>query len=642
MSRSTLSNTATGDGNTPVLAGERDGLLDRLCYALFSRHADRRRHDADRKRYRATAIDVPFDLYVSRVYAGSWLVGLACAAFGGWLTLALGDRVMTTVVDFLAAGVPVLAPGTVPSLPPLAHALAVALVLGGGGKWVTRLFGGRYLKWVAAARRTDIDRTLPGAVRYLRALSTGSDDQRDMLRKVADNREAYGETAVAARTVLNKAALTGSLDAGLRIVARDTPSRDALAPFLLKFREHADQGAAELTSYLQMEARMLGHRQTRDRDRAEGFLELLAELFIVLLVLPALLVIVLTVMSVLTPGLNQPTPTPVGPVTARQLIVYGSALFVLVVGWCAASLVGHLRPPNGVPSYRRPSGVLQTLATATTNPASAAVVWALPALLFVLVVFVLGERPVSAILLGYVAYAVPVGAVAMRRAGVDDAKDREIKDFVHAISGHIALGRPFAEAVSLVARDVDLGALDADVADLAFNATLTTRTGDLRAQALARFVDRVGTPLAEQTMGLVTGALDAGSDVETVFDTLQTEVGRLYHEKKALQNAMLVYVAVGWTVALLIVGIMIAVNTYVLDSFAQLSAVSTPGTGFALDPNAVQVDREHFRFYVVTQATMLASGWFAGMANRGWYDALLHSGSLVLVAHVVFRGVGMV
>ncbi|WP_303647807.1 type II secretion system F family protein [Haloarchaeobius amylolyticus] len=624
------------------LGGERDALLDRLCYALFSRHADRRRHDADRTQYRATAIAVPFDLYVSRVYALSWLVGALCAAAGGWLTLAVSDREVRTLVDFLAAGAPVVAPGVVPSLPPLVTALGIGLAVGVAGKWATRRLGGRYLRWVAAARRTDIERTLPGAVRYLRALSTGSDDQRAMLRKVAANREAYGETAVAARTVLNKAALTGSLDAGLRLVARDTPSRDALAPFLLKFREHADQGAAELTSYLQMEARMLGHRQTRDRDRAEGFLELLAELFIVLLVLPALLVIVLTVMSVLTPGLNRPTPTPLGPVTPRTAIVYGSAVFVIVVGWCAASLVGRLRPPNGVPSYRRPAEVLSVLATATTNPASAAAVWALPALLFALVVFVLGEHPLSAGLLGYVAYAVPVGAVALRRAGVDDAKDREIKDFVHAISGHIALGRPFAEAVALVARDVDLGALDADVADLAFNANLTTRSGDLRAQALARFVEQVGTPLAEQTMGLVTGALDAGSDVETVFDTLQTEVGRLYHEKKALQSAMLVYVAVGWTVALLIVGIMIAVNTYVLDSFAQLSAVSAPGTGFSLDPDAVKVEREHFRFYVVTQATMLASGWFAGMANRGWYDALLHSGCLVLVAHVVFRGVGMV
>ncbi|WP_435361503.1 type II secretion system F family protein [Haloarchaeobius sp. DFWS5] len=617
-------------------------FVDRLCYALFSRHADRRRHDVARDNYRATAIEIPFDCYISRLYALSWVAALVGFLTGAVLTTLLVGRTATTLADFLLSGLPLLAPGAVPRLPPTVLALCGGVVVGLAVKLTTRLLGGRYLGWVASARRTDIERTLPSAVRYLRALSSGSDDHRAMLRKVAENREAYGETAVEARTVLNKAELTGSLDTGLRIVARDTPSRDLLAPFLLKYREHADQGTEELTSYLRMEARMLGHRQTRDQDRAEGFLELLAELFVVLLVLPALLVIVLTVMSVLTPGLNRPTPTPFGPVTPRLGIVYGSAAFVLVVGWCAATLVEQLRPPTGVPSYRRPHGIVATLATVTTNPASTAVVLPAPASLFGLVTFVAGAHPLSACLLAYVAYALPVGTVALRRARIDDAKDREIKDFVHAVSGHVALGRPFAEAVELVANDVDLGELDADVADLAFNANLTTREGDLRAAALARFVRRVGTPLAEQTMGLVTGALDAGSDVETVFDTLQTEVGRLYHEKKSLRNAMLVYVAVGWTVALLIVGIMVAVNTYVLDSFAQLSAVSAPGTSFALDADAIRVEREHFRFFVVTQATMLACGWFAGVANRDWYDALFHSGALVLVAHVVFNGVGMV
>ena len=68
------------------------------------------------------------------------------------------------------------------------------------------------------------------------------------------------------------------------------------------------------------------------------------------------------------------------------------------------------------------------------------------------------------------------------------------------------------------------------------------------------------TPMAEQTIGLVVGALDAGSDAEDVFETLQTEIGRLYHQRKSLRSALLVYVAVGWTTALLVVGITDAVG----------------------------------------------------------------------------------
>jgi len=392
-----------------------------------------------------------------------------------------------------------------------------------------------------------------------------------------------------------------------------------------------------------MESRMLSNRQARSREQASDFLELLAEMFVVLLVLPALLVIVVTVMSVLAPGLSAETGTPFGPTSVRALLVYGSGAFILVVGGVAALVVETLRPPDqSGPSYDRPDGPLATIVTAVRNPASALVVVAPLAVLAGVGLWSSGYRPVAAGLLAYVAGAVPVGLVALRRARLNDAKDREITDFVHAVSGHVSLGRPFPEAVERVARDVDLGALNDDVADLAFNANLTTRDGDRQTAALSRFVDRVGTPLADQTIGLVTRALDAGGDAEAVFETLQAEIGRLYHEKKALRSNMLVYVAVGWTTALLVVGIMVAVNGYVLDSFAQLSAVSTGDAGVALDPNAVQPARDRWRFYVVTQATMLACGWFAGYASRGRYEALLHSGALVGIAHFVFAGAGMV
>ena len=628
-------------GRPATLPGSAPSTLDKALYALFSRHADDDRHEHDRRVYRGTALDPDFDVYLARVYGLSWLAFGVAGIVAATLVLTLPASSVGAAATFVHNGVPIVERVPVGGVPRPTVAVGVALVAGATTKRSTVTLGGRYLRWVAAARRSEIERTLPGAVRYLRALSAGCDDRTTMLRKVAENDDAYGETAVEFRRALNDAALTGSIDEGLRLVARETPSRDVLAPFLLKFQEHADQGADALASFLEMESRMLSHRQARARERAEGFLELLAEMFIVLLVLPALLVIVLTVMSVLAPGLTRPVETPLGTTTVRAIMIYASAAFVLVVGAISAWLVGSLRPPDqSTPAYDRPGG-LATLRSATINPSSAAVV-ALPvAAAAASALVTLDYGAANVLLLGYVAYAVPVGLVAVRRARLDDAKDRQIEEFVHAVSGHVTLGRPFADAVTAVARDVDLGALQADVEDLAFNTSLTTRDGDLRRRALDRFVDRVGTPLAEQTIGLVTGALEAGSDTGDVFDTLQTEVGRLYHEKQALRSSMLVYVAVGWTTAVLVVGIIVAVNSFVLEAFSQLTAVSGQGS-VAIDADAVRPARERYRFYLVTQATMLASGWFAGMASRGRYEALLHSGALVLFAYVVFAGVGMI
>jgi flagellar protein FlaJ len=553
---------------------------------------------------------------------------------------------VTFLVEPLLSSHPGLQPlGRVGAVPPPAAVAAVAAVgSGGAAKAVIVRLGGQHLRWRASARRTDIERTLPGAVRYLHVLSSGSDGHRTMLRKVADT-EPYGETAVSIRKVLNSASLTGSLHDGLRRIARDTPSRELLAPFLLKFGEHAQQGETELANYLRMESRMLAHRQDRARQRAAGLLELLSEVFMVLLVLPTLLVIVLTVLAIISPGLSERIATPLGATTPRAVVVYTSAAFVLVLGVGASVVVGGLRPPGQTVRYTRPRGTRATLATATWNPASAAVVAVTPSLLAAAGLVSLGTPISDVVLLSYATYALPVGVVGVRRARLDDAKDREIKDFVHAVSGHVNLGRPFPRAVELVARDVDFGPLDPDVADLALNLSLTSpETGvdeNVRTAALERFVDAVGTPLAEQTVGLVTGALDAGSDAGTVFDTLQTEIGRLYHEKRQLRANLLAYVAVGWTTAILVVGIAVAVGIHVFDGFEQLASVRGPG-GYVIEGSAIDLARERYRLYVVTQATMLASGWFAGTASRGRYEALLHSGALVVVCHAVFAGVGMV
>lgn len=633
--------TETGAGRRSAGDGaptSRLSVVDRTLYTLFASEADAARHSAHREQYRGTDLGVGFDVYVARLHGLAWLAALLAVLPTLTLAMAMPAGAYDALARLLARVAPVAA---VPRPPRLLVGVTVGSVVGFTTRRAVVALGGRYLGWLADARQADIERTLPGAVRYLHALSSGADGPREMLRKVAEN-DAYGETAVAARKVLNTAALTGSLGEGLRRVARDTPSRDTLAPFLLKFREHGQQGGDALANYLGLEARMLGHQRSQAQRRNEGFLELIAELFVVLLVMPALLVVVLTVMSVLAPGLSTPVSTPLGSITPRAALIYGAAAFVLLVGAGAASTVGRLRPTERQVTYDRPDGWLATLRSALTNPASAAVVLAPLAVLGVAAGFFSGFHPLASLLAGYVAWGVPVGGVAVRRARIDDAKDREIQEFVHAVSGHVGLGKPFGEAVELVAEDVDLGPLGADVASLAFDLSLSDSPGetDRRTAALDRFVGRVGTPLAAQTMGLVTGALDAGSDTEAVFETLQTEVGQLHHEKKSLQSDLAVYVAVGWVTALLVVAIVVAVDVYVLDGFSQLSAM--PGSaGFALAPDAIQPARERFRFAVVAVATAIAAGWFAGMASRGPYDALLHSSLLGALAAAVFAGVGL-
>ncbi|GAA0548038.1 type II secretion system F family protein [Halorubrum ejinorense] len=658
--------TATAADATGATATDRPSVerrfavVDRVCYALFARHASDRRHDADRKRYRGSALDTGFETYLSRAYGLSWIV--AAVAFLPALVLATGAApAVAAAVEarfgaaLLSAGsttVPAPTPESVGPLRTDRAALVVAVAVALLAKRATVAAAGLHLRWVVATRRTDIERTLPGAVRYLELLAAGSDDPRSMLRKAADG-DAYGATATSLRKALNAARLAGSLDEGLRRVARDTPSRELLAPFLLKFRKHAATGDEALSEFLATERRMLAHRQDRARKRARRFLELLTELFVAVLVLPALVVIGATALSVVIPELLPPVATPVGVVPTRAVVLYGAVAFLVAFGLAAAVAVGTLRPPSQRASYDVPASPRAILATAGRNPAGTAVVCAPPAAALAGWLALAGYTLVNVVLLGYAAFAVPVGLVAARRRRIDDAKDRELADFVHAVSGHVAQGRPLPDAVDAVAREVELGVLDDDVADLAFALRSTTATGGtdsgadesegpvhVRAAAIERFVDRVGTPLAAGTLGLVTGALNAGSDADAVFETLRIEVGRLYSEQRALRSSMQPYIAVGWAAAVLVAAVVAVVNTQVVDAarLAEIAAASEAVT----EPEAVHPELERFRLYVVTQATMLASGWFAGTAARGRYAALLHSGTLVACCYVVFTVGGLV
>ncbi|AAG18814.1 hypothetical protein VNG_0205H [Halobacterium salinarum NRC-1] len=91
---------------------------------------------------------------------------------------------------------------------------------------------------------------------------------------------------------------------------------------------------------------MLADSRERAQERAASALELVAELFVVVLVLPVLVAIITTVVGVLAPGFSAPIAVPhtTHTTTVRALLVYGSAAFVLGVGALAAWLVGALRP----------------------------------------------------------------------------------------------------------------------------------------------------------------------------------------------------------------------------------------------------------------------------------------------------------
>lgn len=607
--------------------------VDAILMGLFRRHADGRRHGRDRTRFRSLHPEVTFETFVSRLYALTWLVfGVAAVAGYGLTTHVLKDGL---VVPPLPVG-----PDSSVVIQPAAVAVVIGGVLGGLAKLGTRVAASGVLALLVRRRRTAIEHTLPGAVRYLHVISAGTADPVELLEGVVEQRRIHGATADSFEAVLRVAKITGSVETGIRTVARDTASKDDLAPFLWTFLSRSRDGPDALREFLHFESRLLATEDERAHRRESRYLTAVVQLFVLLLVVPVVLIIAAVGATVTLPAITPALELTQLPELSTKLAVAGSGI-ILLLGGGAAFLALLLRPSGHrwaapAPS-KRPIDVIRTSARNPTN----ALVLVAPLALGVVVARVLGGHPATeSLVLGYVVLAIPVGLVDARRARLRAAMDRHVPGFVHAVAERVDAGVPFRTAIRRVARQTDLGPLDPHVAKLAVDLSVGGHDGPVRKRALERFIGRIGTPLSGRTIGLAVGALDAGADMRSALAALQTETGRLVHADRARRSRFPVVIVVGWTVALLIVAIVVIVNLMVLDG--ATAAGTGPIQGVVVDTTLRAQGDERPLLYLLTQSSMLASGWFAGVAGRGVYEGLLHSGGLVAVTFVVFRGAGIV
>ena len=582
--------------------------IDRHTPTLILRFARSGLHRPLRQVYRGVPRTQPATVHIGRIYtlalgtAGVASFGTLVATLTGWIAPAVMVVMLSITLGVGLTGVMVIAGWFLPHLEAEMH-------------------------------RREVARTLPGAVDHLHVLASGAEAPRAMLARLVEV-DIHGGTGAEFRRVLTIGSLSGRLEEGIMTVATLTAAQESLRPFLVNLRAHLAQGPEALRGFLALEARLLRHRQAARRRQTMGMLELIAELVMVLLVVPALVVVIVTMLGPIVPMSTQEVPTPVGASSPRELIVYLAGGFVLAVGGVAGQMVSTLRPQEHVTQIARPDGVRATVTAAGSNPAAMSIVALVPAMLIATGLGVFDGRIGLALAVGFTIWATAVGLVGWRHARVDDAKDEHLRELVHAVAGYVDLGIPFGEALERIAQDTDLGPLRQDVAQLAFDLRLRDRHPDHEAStqevALDRFAERVGTPLAARTVGVIASALAAGTHPQLIFERLQTQVAELYRAKQSMRAEMQVYAAVGWTTALLVVGISVAATTQLFD---QLATVSPMG--------GQSIAGADYRVFLTAVTTAIAAGWFAGMAIRDRYAGLLHAGVLSMITITVGALVGM-
>ncbi|MFW5965521.1 MAG: type II secretion system F family protein [Halodesulfurarchaeum sp.] len=597
--------------------------LDRIGYCLLGVAGP---HERERVQFRALMAGIPYETYRIRLELACWTVGVVAGVIAGLLTVTTIEANSLTSAEAFP-------------LPPEAMTLLGGALAGFLGVLVARSavrFGARVLLDVLVARRRRaIEHTLPGAVRYLHVSASGTTDPIRLLGRVAENSRVHGPTARAFRRIRRRALLTGSVESAIRAEARDTPATDSLAPFLLGFLEARRRGKAALREFLDRESRLLAVEDEQAYHREKRYRRMVLGLFLLLLVGPVLLAL-----GILGAGLFGPAwaPDPMElPVRMDGTVTAVGSIVVLALGGTAAVFAYLLRPSGHRWARPAPSQHLRTVfRTVAINPTNTVTVL-LPIAGAAVTLGAVNDVESGRLLLGaYVGVAVPAGIVDLRRARRRAALDRALPDFVHDLGERLESGQPLSRAVTELASEVQYGPLDRPVRQLAADLTYGAGPNGGRKRALERFVGRIGTPFAGRTVGLAIGAIEAGAETRTAVAHLRAETGRLVHADRARRSRYPAVLLVGWSAALLIVAIVVMLNLMVLDAVGPAGPIS----GVTIEPEATNAGSRPL-LYRLTQATMLASGWFAGLSGRGVFEALLHSGVLLTIAFLAFEFAGL-
>lgn len=278
--------------------------IDKFAYNLFGNYFEgkKARYAGYRKKINQARMEVGYDMYLSRITLYSVLTGVVGIVLGAVLTFVLAQiGVMEGLTGALE--LPPAIEGFVESYRALIVgfflSVILAAVLGG--------IAGGILYYVpsfkAGERKRKIDNTLPYAVTFMYALSRGGMNVLEVMEKLSNAEDVYGEVAKEFDMILRDMDYFGNdLRIALRNASDMTPSEN-LADFLDDLLSVIDSGG-NITPFMLNKSQQ--YHEVRKQDQ-KGFLDtlaLLSESYVTAFVAAPLFIIIITAIMSVMGGAN--------------------------------------------------------------------------------------------------------------------------------------------------------------------------------------------------------------------------------------------------------------------------------------------------------------------------------------------------
>jgi flagellar protein FlaJ len=210
--------------------------------------------------------------------------------------------------------------------------------------------------------------------------------------------------------------------------------------------------------------------------------------------------------------------------------------------------------------------------------------------------------------------------------------EESLPNFFRDIAGMNDSGMTLPNAINNVAQG-EYGALTAYIRRL--NAEMSWSVPFV--EALVRFGERVGTPLAARSVDLIAKASRAGGDVSEVLRAAANDTYEFFNLKNERKNNMLIYmviVLVSFFVFLFVIAILESTFLTTMAS-AGAKVASTGAKGFMSKVN-IEFYKRLFSHAAMIQGFF--SGLVAGQMGEGdVISGLKYSAMMLTIAWVVFR-----
>jgi archaeal flagellar protein FlaJ len=645
-------------------------LFDGVAYRLFGGYARRSRSayfDLEGSLKRGN-INVPLDIYVSRMFLISMLAGLAVTA--SFVAIALAVAMTSPNHTFLPwhdVTSDSLLIEVVASQPFALFLLATASFL--SASVTSYMLYRNYPVYRASIRESRINRMLPCSITFMYAMSNGGMNLLEIFRTMCQNSDIYGEVAVELNAVVRGVDMLGlDLITSIRQASLVTAS-GPLRNFFDSLATNMESGS-DLAKFLHSRSDQFQVVASQERRALLDMLNMLAEVYVTAFVAgPLFLITILIALGMISAGDTRQIEILIYLLIPAGSLLFVWLLFVLGLGsddnrtrdvrreldeFTGVRKVAADRPERSRVLRRAEfrygvSRFLEGPAAAFLTRPHQVLYLTVPLAIIVFIAIVLPSlshadaafsQPRYQMLKGLTEPVLAALAVALvpfvlcweLRSYRIRKMDAVVPEFLKRLASYNESGLTLTMAIKSLLNS-NLGVLNAEVRKIWRDIEWGAETSE----ALIRFERRVNTASVRRVVTLITKASESSGYIKETLSIAAADAARSQSDRNDRILNMLLYTSIIYISFFVFLYIIYTLIAVFLQAVPPNAIAQTPASGSLTFAGAVNGENIRLLFMHAVLIQGLFSGLVAGMMSEGNINAgLKHSAIMMFIGYIVF------